>query len=231
MDQAQRLNEQGYSLWRHGDLLAAQATFEQLLSVAQSQKCDALEAAAWNNLAVVFREKGESGRAAVCQQQSWRAALCDSPDDAPSELLSQNLTNLANDTILAGDYRLAERLLRSALVVDIRAGNLADEAADWGGLGIVAYLTHRLGQARRDFATARQIHERLGDDRGLGCDLRHLGQISLAEENWPAARRFFEQSAHHFERAGCRGEAQQARRTLREIAGRERVANFDPVRN
>jgi tetratricopeptide (TPR) repeat protein len=231
MEQAQKLNDQGFSLWQHGDLPTAQATFEQLLKVAQSQKCDELEAAAWNNLAVVLRERGESARAAVCQQQSWRAALCDLPADSVPELLSQNLTNLANDAILAGDYGLAERLLRSALDIDVRTGNLADEAVDWGGLGIVSYLTDRFAQARRDFGMARRIHERLGDDRGLACDLGHLGQISLAEENWPAARSFFEQSAYHFERAGCRTEAQHSRCTLREIASRERVAKFDPVRN
>jgi hypothetical protein len=58
-----------------------------------------------------------------------------------------------------------------------------------------------------------------------------LGQISLAEGNWPAARRFFERSAYHFERAGCQGQAQQARRNVREIASRQRVANFSPARN
>jgi len=229
--QANALNEQGYSLWRCGDLAAAEAAFKQLLDLAHSQKCDALEATAWNNLAVVLRERGESARAAACQQQSWRAALDDSPGGSSSELLSQNLTNLANDAILAGDYRLAERLLRSALDVDVRSGNPADEAADWGGLGIVSYLTGRLGHARREFAMARQLHERLGDDRGLGHDLGHLGQISLAEEDWPTARNFMERSLHHFLCAGCRTEAQRARQSLREIAGRQRVANFNPVRN
>ena len=231
MDQAKTLNEHGHSLWNCGDLEAAQAQFEQLLDVAQSQKCESLEATAWNNLAVVFRERGESARAAVCQQQSWRAALGDSACDSSSDLLSHNLTNLANDAILAGDYGLAKRLLRSALDVDVRVGNSADEAADWGGLGIVSCLTGQLGQARRDFSMARRIHERLGDDRGLGCDLGHLGQLSLVEEDLSAARRFIEQSLHHFERAGCRRLAQQARRTLREIAGRQRVASFNPVRN
>jgi tetratricopeptide (TPR) repeat protein len=227
-----RLCEQGYSLWRCGDLPAAEAAFKQLLDLAQSQQCNFLEAAAWNNLAVVFREQGESARAAACQQQSWRAALDDSlAESSPELLLSQNLTNLANDAILAGDYRLAERLLRSALDVDVRSGNSADEAADWGGLGIVSYLTGRFGQARRDFAMARQLHERLGDDRGLGHDLGHLGQISLAEEDWQSARKFMERSLRHFECAGCRTEAQRARRTLHEIAGRQRVANFNPVRN
>ena len=231
MDQAKMLNEHGHSLWNCGNLEAARVKFEQLLDVAQSRKCASLEATAWNNLAVVFRERGESARAAVCQQQSWRAALHDSPADSSADLLSHNLTNLANDAILAGDYRLAERLLRSALDIDVRAGNFADEAADWGSLGIVSLLTGRLGQARRDFTMAKRIHERLGDDRGLGCDLGHLGQLSLADEDWPAARSLIEQSLFHFERAGCRQLAQQARRTLREIAARQRVANFNSVRN
>lgn len=233
MDQAQALNEHGYSLWQHGRLHAAQTAFELLLNVAQTRKCEALEATAWNNLAVVLRERGESARAAVCQQQSLRIALSHSAADSSLELqlLSQNLTNLANDAILAGDYRLAERLLRSALNVDIRTGSSADEAADWGGLGIVAFLTGRLGQARRAFTKARQIHERLGDDRGLGCDLKHLGQISLAQEDLPSARRFFERSMLHFECAGCGNDVQRARGTLRAIAARQRVAGFCPVRN
>jgi tetratricopeptide (TPR) repeat protein len=231
MDQAQTLNEQGYSLWKSGRLHAAQAAFEQFLTVAQSQKDEALAAAAWNNLAVVLRERGESARASVCQQQSWRIAMNHPVADSSSELLSQNLTNLANDAILAGDYKLAERLLRSALVVDTRTGNSADVAADWGGLGIISYLTGRFGQARRALTRARQLHERLGDDRGLGCDLGHLGQVSLAEQDLPSARRFFERSMLHFECAGCREEAQRARRMLREVAGRQRVAGFCPARN
>jgi len=231
MDQAQALNEQGHSLYQSGKLLAAQAAFELLLTAAQRQKCKTLEATAWNNLAVVFRERGESARAAVCQQQSLRIAMSHDAADSSWELLSQNLTNLANDAILAGDYELAERLLRSALNVDIRSGRSADEAADWGCLVIVSLLTSRFDQARRAFIRARQIHERLGDDRGLACDLGHLGQISMAEEDLPSARRFFERSMLHFECAGCRKDAQCARGTLREIAARQRVAGFCPVRN
>src|SRR5690242_17305995 len=97
MDQAQTLNEHGYSLWQSGQLDAAQAAFEQLLNVARAQKDEALAATAWNNLAVVLRERGESARASVCQQQSWRVAMNRSAADSSSELLSQNLTNLAND--------------------------------------------------------------------------------------------------------------------------------------
>jgi tetratricopeptide (TPR) repeat protein len=231
MNQAALLNEHGHSLWNSGNLEGAQQSFEQLLNMAQSGQCEALKATAWNNLAAVFRERGESARAAACQQQAWRAALNDLRDDSGLDLLSDNLTNLANDAILAGNYHLAQRLLRSALDIDVRAGNFADEAADWGNLGIISYLTGRIDQARRDFTMARRLHQRLGDDRGLGCDLGHLGQLSLADGDLPGAREFIEQSLAHFERAGCRPLAQQARRTLREIAARQRVAEFDPLRN
>jgi tetratricopeptide (TPR) repeat protein len=231
MNQATLLNEHGHSLWSSGNLDGAQQKFEQLLKVAQHGECETLEATAWNNLAVVFRDRGELARAAACQQQAWRAALNGFPDDSGSDLLSENLTNLANDAILAGNYELARRLLRSALEIDVRAGNSAGEAADWGNLGVIAYLTGQLDQARRDFARARQLHQQVGDDRGLGCDLGHFGQLSLAEGDFAGARGFIEQSLSHFERAGCRHLAQQAHRTLREIAARQRVAEFDPVRN
>src|SRR5258708_26127607 len=100
MDQASTLSGLGYSLWHSGNLEAAEVAFELLLDVAQTQECDSLEATAWNNLAAVYRERGESAKAAVCQQQSWRASLNDFDIDSFSDLLSQNLTNSANDAIL-----------------------------------------------------------------------------------------------------------------------------------
>jgi tetratricopeptide (TPR) repeat protein len=230
MNPAKTLNDIGVALWSCGDLEGAQVQFEQLLDLARCQECEALQATAWNNLAVVFREQGESARAAVCQQQAWQAGFGDNSADSQNAL-SQNLTNRANDAILAGDYTLAERLLNVALEVDVRAGNCADEAADWGSLGIVALLTGQFDQARHCFSMASQIHKRLGDDRCLGCDLGHLGQLSLAEQDWPAARSFIEQSVRCFERAGCKDHARLARANLREIGAYLRIACFDPVRN
>ncbi len=231
IDQAAALIELGYAEWQSGRLQAAQTAFEQLLAIALSRKNESLAATAWNNLAVVFRERGEFAMASICQQRSLRITVSRLADDSSFELLSQNLSNLANDAILAGDYRSAERLLISALDLDARNASAADEAADWGGLGIVYLLTGRVARARHAFFSACDIHERLGDDRGLGCDLGHLGQISMADEDWQAARSFFERSMRHFERAGCAQEVEQTRRTLRELAGRQRVAGFCPVRN
>lgn len=224
------LNEYGQFLWQRGELDEALVQFERLLKVAEVRGCTALRSVAWNNLAVVHRERGDRARAAVCQQQSWRASLrlSDSSADATP---GTDLTNRANDAILAGDLRLAEKLLESALNCDARAENLADEAADWGNLGIVAALTGDIDKARYRFERAFWIHRNLGDDRGLGCDLRHLGELSVAAGDWKSAHGLLERSVFHFERGGSRALADAARRALVEVARRERVASFDPARN
>lgn len=224
------LNEYGQFLRLRGELDEALVQFARLLKMADVRGCTVLRSVAWNNLAVVHRERGELARAAVCQQQSWRASL-ENPavgDDAAS---GTDLTNRANDAILAGDLPLAEKLLESALKCDARAANLADEAVDWGNLGIVAALAGDFDKARCRFERAFWIHRNLRDDRGLGCDLRHLGELSAATGDWKSAHGLLERSIFHFERAGSRALAEGVRRSLAEVARCERVASFDPARN
>src|SRR5258708_1418756 len=174
MDQPVAVNELGQLHWQCGDLAAAQRQFERLLGIGQSEESAALCETAWNNLAVVHRERGNVAQAAFCQQQSWKAALerAHAAESSPAGWACQ-LTNRANDAILSGDFTLAERLLGSALTCDRLSHNLSEEADDWGNLGIVAALTGRMALARWRFAHAYQLHTRLGDERGMGCDLGH----------------------------------------------------------
>jgi tetratricopeptide (TPR) repeat protein len=232
MDHSVAVNELGQFHWQCGDLPAAQEQFERLLSIGQSEKSAQLCETAWNNLAVVHRELGDFVQAAICQQQAWKAALdlADAAELSPGSLACQ-LTNRANDAILARDFRLAERLLWSALRCDRLAGNLADEAADWGSLGIVSSLTGNLAAARSRFEQAHQIHAQLGDDRGMGCDLVHLAELALVDGDLAAARGLVNRSLVHFERAGCAGLVDRAHASRREIAARQRLASFDPARN
>ena len=231
MDPAVALNEYGQFLWKRGDFGAALVQFERLLTVAYARKCPALQSAAWNNLAVIHRERGETAFAAACQQQSWEAASSQTAAAPRHEMLGSDLTNLANNAILSGDYGLAERLLEAALECDLLTGDSSDEAADWGNLGIVAALTGRQDEARRRFVKAYRIHRSLEDDRGMGCDLGHLAEMFVASEEWRRARRLMARSIAHFDRAGCRLLVRRARQTLLEIGRRERAASCDPARN
>lgn len=224
------LNEYGQFLRLLGELDEALVQFKRLLKVADVRGCTVLRSVAWNNLAVIHRERGDLARAAACQQQSWRASL-ENPavgDDASS---GTDLTNRANDAVLAGDLRLAEKLLESALKCDVHAANLSDEAVDWGNLGIVAALAGEFDKARLRFEKAFWIHRKLRDDRGLGYDLRHLGELSAATGDWKSAHGLLERSVFHFERAGSRALADGVRHALAEVARCERVASFDPSRN
>ncbi|HLJ12429.1 MAG TPA: tetratricopeptide repeat protein [Planctomycetaceae bacterium] len=231
MDPAVTLNEYGQFLWRRGEFGAALVQFERLLTVAYARKCPALRSAAWNNLAVIHRELGETAFAAACQQQSWDAASSQLAAAPRHEMLGSDLTNLANTAILSGDYGLAERLLEAALECDVMEGDSSDEAADWGSLGIVAALNGEMDEARKRFVKAYRIHRRLEDDRGVGCDLGHLAELFVASEEWRRARRLMARAIVHFDRAGCRLLASRARQTLLEIGRRERATGCDPARN
>jgi len=231
MEQAVALNEHGLSLWKCGDLESAQTTFERLLELALTENCPALLGTAWNNLAVIHRERGESSRAAACQQQSWRTTFDGAFDDSITNPPATDLGNLANDAILAGNLHFAERLLNVALADDLRRGDLADAAADFGNLGIVAALAGRFEQAQNHFQWALQLHSHLGDDRGQGCDLGHLAEMAMVVTDWSAAREFMTRSVFHLKRGGCHDLARRACRSLREISSRRRLAAFDPARN
>lgn len=231
MDQAVALNEHGLSLWQQGDLESAQAIFERLLELARIENCPALLGTAWNNLAVIHRERGETARAAACQQQSWRTAFACAVDESTTDAQATDLGNLANDAILAGNLQLAERLLNVSLADDIRRGDLADAAADFGNLGIVSALAGRFEHAQNHFQRALQLHTHLGDDRGQGCDLGHLAELAIVLSDWSAAQEFATRSLFHLERGGCHDLTRRASRTLREINSRRRLAAFDPARN
>ncbi|MBI3866237.1 MAG: hypothetical protein HY290_30525 [Planctomycetia bacterium] len=232
MDQPAECNELGQFHWHFGAWQAARHEFEQLLRWGQLKNSQPLCEAAWNNLAVVFREIGDAAQASICQQQAWKAAFgtTDTADLSP-ESLSCHMTNRANDAILAGEFRLAERLLWSALDCDRLSQNLVDEAADWGSLGIVASLTGDFDSAGVRFERAYHIHAQLGDDIGMGCDLRHLAELAMARGDFDEARRFVNRALVHFRRSGCRRLVRRANRTKLEIAARHRLAAFDPSRN
>jgi tetratricopeptide (TPR) repeat protein len=231
MDEAVALDESGRALWNCGDLEAAQIVFERLLELALARKCPELLSAAWNNLAVIHRERGESARAAACQQRSCRATLDRVLDDSAAITPSTDLANLANDAILNGNLRLASRLLGAALGDDLRREDLADAAADLGNLGVVAALSGDLEQARNHWIQALRLHHQVNDDRGQGIDLQHLAELKIIAADWPSAAELISRSLFHLERAGCRDLARRARRTQREIASHRRLASFDPARN
>lgn len=222
----------GCFLRERGDWSKAVDQFQQLLELSHRRNDARLRAIAWNNLAVLHREAGKQQLAASFQQRSFAAeSACDETDES-SLGLACDLSNLANDALLTGDYRTALRLLTSALQLDLRdAANLPAQAADWGGLGLVHLMERRFADALRCLKTSLRLHRRLGDPHGIGCNLLHLGQVWATLGDWQRAETLIERAIGIL-RELPRGEIHDEAEALLELARRQRrVRECDPLCN
>ncbi len=144
---------------------------------------------------------------------------------------SDHLANLAITAIHAGRYDQAEKCLRRSLSLEIRNGPLANQAADWGNLGIVLGLKGELAAAVRCLWQAYQLHLDVKDVGDAGTDMMNLAEIFdclgrhlLLKLCLKRAIRCFEES--HFEE-----QAAQARRRLAVELAADDVCTRDPLLN
>lgn len=222
------LNAYGCFLWRTGQLADALACFERLLTLASAGPDS--RSVAWNNLAAVHRELGEHAAAAACQQQSMATDASGHADAEPHNF-GCDLSNRANDAILSGDYRYAEQLLWLSLEWDVAHGSRADQACDWGNLGILAALVGNTPRAVTRLSKALRLHQAVGDERGVGCDLLHLGEVFEVLGRRQLAIRFLERAIQHLTRAAATDVAEKACQALQRVQRNQLVATFDPSRN
>jgi len=166
--------------WRRGLWPEARHAASALHELAQRRGCRKLQSVSANALAVVAREQGDTLHAAGWQQRSHGL------DDAGQEL-GCDLTNRGNDALLAGDLELARVLFRSALDWEKSHGSVANQADDWGSLGLVALLQNRLNQADRCFRRALRLHRQGRNTLGMAQDCLHLGLIGSARFRWTRA--------------------------------------------
>jgi Tfp pilus assembly protein PilF len=210
----------------------ARTEFSRLLQQADSMGNLSLRAVACNNLAAACRALGESARATSWQQQSWNAATpVPSGGDEPRDQLGCDLGNRATDAILAGDYALAEQLIRISLAWEQTSGTRAGEADDWGNLGLVAGLQGHLAAAAAALRRARHLHRQAGDTRSEGCDLLHLGEVFLQAGRWQRSARLFASAGSVFRSAHLPRLARRASQHLAHVRRLLSRAAHDPLRN
>ena len=194
--------------------------FSILLTRAKTIGDELLRSMAANNLAAVYRELGRHDTAARLQQQAIAAEIAADADadTAPTPCV---LANRANDAIMAGDFSFARQLLRRSLALEIEAGSLAGQAADWGSLGVIARLEGNAVEAIGCLRRAHQLHRRVRDARGTGCDLMNLAEVFRAIGRWRAAGRCYGRAVRQFRQAHA---LTSARRAQFQLAETERIA-------
>ena len=223
------LNAFGCFLWESGCNDEALRCFCQLLQNPRTN--DNLRSIAWNNRACVHRTRGETALAAAAQQQSLAAGFSGDLTEATPPDFGCDLSNRANDALLAGELGLAERFLQRALAWDVAQERLSDQACDWGSLGLVAALGGDLSAALNRFSRALRMHQALGDERSTGCDLLHLGEICEVLGRRRAAIRLIERAALLFLRSGAAELAACAAERLEQLRRNLLIATFDASRN
>ncbi len=222
-------NEFGCYLWRLECFEEAIEQFATLLEFSYANADIGLRATAANNLAAVYRTMGRYGQAAVLQQQSIAAeSRASHGDSIPSDRVACDLTNRANDAIVAGDFSLAERLLRQSLSLEIVANSLEGQAADWGNLGLVAGLSGNTSAGIQGIWKAYRLHLQLGDDGGAGHDLMHLADLFQNVGRRQTAIACLRRAVRRFDRALAFESANEARLRLLEALQVESVLNRDP---
>ena len=183
------------------------------------------------NLAAVYRELGDFNSASRLQQTAIRAAESrDTRHESPGwDAIA--LSSRAADALVAGELDLAEDLFVRSLSLEIEAGSLAGQAADWGNLGLVAGLRGETEQAGRFLIRSLRLHRRIGDLQGAGRDLLNLAHFAQQLGHRRSAIRCLKRAVCCFERARSPRFVERARIRLLEVSRIAAVLSRDPLLN
>lgn len=224
-------NAYGCFLAQIGRHQEALEEFSHLLATAHLRGDATLRAVASHNMAAVYRETGHMHDAALWQQRSLTAEAADPPDPDRSVATACDLTGRGNDALLRGDYELAETLFYRSLWLEIEAGCLEGQAADWGSLGLAAGFKGDVGWAVSCLRQAFRLHREVNDPHGAGCDLLNLAQIFREIGRWTTALLCLRQAVRWFESAQAEAWMQRAARDLEEVRRVLAVKRRNPLLN
>lgn len=230
-DTGEALNAFGLFQRQSGELEEALECFENLLVLAEKNADAELRAVASNNLACLCRDLGEPDVAASWQQQSWHAAQTHGVAAGTHVELGCDLSNRANDALLAGDLPLAERLFNLALKWEAANGSASRQGDDWGSLGLVAALRGDFETALERLQQATRLHREAGDMRGVGADLLNVAELCAAQQDWVPGMHICEEAQEVLRSAGAADLHERATSTWQVLRRGWMVSTFDESRN
>ena len=201
--------------------------FSILLAQAKKLGDEDLRSVASNNMASVYRAMGCVELAARFQQQSIQAESRVDPDSTGDDRVACDFSNRALDAMLAGEFDLAENLLRRSLSLELTAGTQEGQAADWGNLGVLAGLQGDTTTGINYLWRAYRLHALLNDDRGAGCDLMNLAELYGNLGHRQVAVHYLKKAVRRLERAQAARTVARARRLLEEATRTRDVLERD----
>lgn len=181
-----------------------------------------LQAAILGQLASLYRELGDYDLA----QRFQRQVLAIHNDVTASELL-----DWSSDALLAGNLRLADKLVCNALSLAEDSVDIRQQADAWGLRGIIAARQANPRMAVRLLIRAARGHHIIGDDRGLGFDFQNLAEVFGLMDRFAWQQFSFKAAETCFVRAGMPVSTQRVAHRLREEERLATYRNLDPLQN
>lgn len=130
-----------------------------------------------------------------------------------------------------GEVHAAERCYLSALALEIRAGHVAGQAADWRHLAVAKERRGAVRDAIRCLGRAFRLHSRSEDRAALAADLSNLADLLAAQGRWERAACCLARAAAAFEELRRPVEAREVLSRLAACRRVLRVRVADPAVN
>lgn len=175
-----RLGNLAYS---RGDLLQAQAHYEQSRDLYRQTDYLPGLALIWGSLGLIYRSRGETTRAREAFEQSLAAYRQTGDRTGQAEALLK-LAVLAQQT---GDYSAAETYFRQGLQLARQASDPRLESSCLQGLGNVANLQGDYPRALDYYQRSLRLSEAQGDSNAIANRLLNIGALYLTQEDFPRA--------------------------------------------
>ena len=207
----------GNVYYTQGDLEKAERVYRKALALNQELGRKESIAANYGNLGNVYSLRGNLDQAEAMHKQAL--ALHQALNQKQGT--AADYVNLGNVYSRRGNLDQAEAMHKRALALNEELGRQEGIARSYGNLGEVYYARGDLKQAEAMYKQALELNRALGYKEGMATDYGSLGQmysqggeLSKAEEMWTAALALFED-------IGAKLKAEQIRRWLEDIRGRQ----------
>lgn len=196
--EATLLRRLGTIAWKQARWDRAIEMYEQSLEIFDSLGDARAIGQTFNNLALVFVDKGEWDQALEYHQR--RLEIAEGLGDVHG--MAQTLGNLGVVYARKGEWDQAIRYYQRGLETSERVGDLPGMADTLSNLGSVHADKGELNRAMEMYEQGLEVFDRLGDVHGMAKTFNNLGTVYYQQGEWDRAIEMFEQSLETKERIG-----------------------------
>jgi protein O-GlcNAc transferase len=186
-DDPEAWNQLGKLQLRIGDLDVAIKSFERVLALGNSAADQATVAAATGNIGVIYRIRGELGRAEAIHRTSL--ALYEKFGGKAG--MANQYSNLGVICRTRGDLDQAKDMHRKSLALNETLGRKEGMAANYSNLGLIYRARGHFDQAEDMHRKSLIIEEQLGRKEGVANQYGNLGIIAQARGNLDQAEEMY----------------------------------------